>query len=256
MKLKNNEKPVIVLIDREIETGPNGRFLKFTAWHYREESDDDEKLHIEVRQSETPKPSKKAIPTWKEKKWEGPRWFLAINRDEYKRKWFEKWIKAFCVDHSYRPKFCIYNNGGEYQKPRERINKKTGDISLQSTLPTIPSPPSYIADKLISMQVQHLVNLGDRAKPQDFLNLKAGRDNFSYINLEALNSIIGEGSKEYMRLDIGEQNKARVARWVMRGLPIPLAIHKIKIDGELALNVILSRGYAYQNHKEFSQLQS
>ena len=100
----------------------------------------------------------------------------------------------------------------------------------------IPSPKSDM-DKALN----RLLTLKDKAKFQDYMKLKSGRDAYSSLKGEELKSRISQNDQE--RIDkrnriLQEDDKAKIYRWILRGLPVDMAISKFKIDNAIAQKAI------------------
>jgi hypothetical protein len=202
----------------------DGKRFAFTAWCERKDrmAPEDGRATIEVTEAGAPKD----IPGWK----------LSVCLDELKDKWAERWVEAFCTQPDYRAQFaCDAAGVGGVHIPREVNHPKTGDIKTQTTLPAIPVLPALEAAQKKSHAVKSFLALGPAAKFSDYAQLRSGRDAFSTMKIEALKEMMGpEQSTSLMALNVDEENRVRVARWVMRGLSIEDAARKIEVDMEVA----------------------
>lgn len=124
----------------------------------------------------------------------------------------------------------LRKNGGGLEIPRERTNLRTGEIITQSTLPSIPNPSLEAAATSISHAVGKIVKLGAKAQFKDFAALRSGRDAFSSVKLPALLELLGAKARALLALNLDNELQVKVARWTMRGLPLDMALHKVKVD--------------------------
>jgi hypothetical protein len=97
--------------------------------------------------------------------------------------------------------------------------------------------------KVISNQIQKFVTRGDKNKFKDYLSLKTqGRDEFSSMRLKTLEKKMDEksilGTKKE---NFDDKQRAVAYRWILRGLPLIMAIRKIKVDAEVARNSIYEK---------------
>jgi hypothetical protein len=94
--------------------------------------------------------------------------------------------------------------------------------------------------KVISNQIQKFVARGDKNKFKDYLLLKThGRDQFSSMRLKALEEKLDEKSiLEIKKENFDDKQKAVAYRWILRGLPLDMAIRKVNVDTEVAKNSV------------------
>ena len=83
-----------------------------------------------------------------------------------------------------------------------------------------------------------IILLGESARFKDFAKLKSGRDEFTAKKLPTLKKLVNDEIKETIDRSFNDPDKylAKVYRWHLRGLPIDLAIRKVKVDAEIEAN--------------------
>lgn len=99
------------------------------------------------------------------------------------------------------------------------------------------------------MNVEQILNIPD-PRFRDFVALKVGgKDQYSYLGYAALRSQISPTDRRKVEaaLEI-HADRAKVYRWMLRGLPADYAIRKVKTDLEVSANA----QYA-QEEREFYQ---
>jgi ribonuclease HI len=86
--------------------------------------------------------------------------------------------------------------------------------------------------------VEKLIALGKQAKFKDYANLKSGRDEFTSKKINDLKKLIPEESiKEIDKnWDGNDTYLAKVYRWYLRGLPVEMALKKVRTDAEIEEN--------------------
>jgi hypothetical protein len=96
--------------------------------------------------------------------------------------------------------------------------------------------------------VGRLRKKGGKAKFGDFVALKSGRDEFSSMKLDALVEAVGAPEVEEIRAtfaglgsDQSTIETAKTIRWMLRGLPLKMALRKTEVDREVTLNKIGGR---------------
>ena len=91
----------------------------------------------------------------------------------------------------------------------------------------------------VSEGVSKIILLGESARFKDFAKLKSGRDEFTAKKLPTLKKLVNDEIKETIDRSFNGLDKylAKVYRWHLRGLPIDLAIRKVKVDAEIEANV-------------------
>ena len=72
---------------------------------------------------------------------------------------------------------------------------------------------------------------------RDFAGLKTyGRDKVSGMKWEALKDLLPADQLEKLTVQIGQERTLQVLRWVKRGLNPDHAVHKVRVDMEIAQN--------------------
>ena len=91
--------------------------------------------------------------------------------------------------------------------------------------------------------VAALLRLGDKAKFRDYAALRSGRDRFTSMRLPALEAeidiaVVAEARRGMAEVPEEQRDAdvARVLRWVLRGLPLAMAIRKVEVDREISTN--------------------
>ena len=76
----------------------------------------------------------------------------------------------------------------------------------------------------------------ERLRFGDFLALKAGRDEFSRLKLDALRARVSAEQREAAEAAFPDDAKllAQALRWMLRGLHTAKAIRKVKTDAEIS----------------------
>lgn len=92
---------------------------------------------------------------------------------------------------------------------------------------------------MIAKNIKKFIKRGNKNKFSDYAKLKTfGRDKYSSIKLEKLKEKINPKTiKKVEGLNFDEKKQAVIYRWIMRGLPENMAIHKVKVDLEISNNV-------------------
>jgi hypothetical protein len=116
---------------------------------------------------------------------------------------------------------------------RYRITEKR-----PSSLPKLPTLPLETRKEEQHTGIQRLINKGEKAKFKDYAALRAGRDEFSKMKINELYSLVDSYTIQIMKKEnFDDKAYAMVLRWVLRGLPIRMAIRKVKTDAEIASNI-------------------
>ena len=98
-------------------------------------------------------------------------------------------------------------------------------------------------DTLIHPQCAKAINRINSAKPgklkfKDFAALKTyGMDKVSRMKLDVLRDSVSKSEIQEIEASVGPADVIKVLRWVKRGLFVNHAIHKIKVDKEIAANI-------------------
>ncbi|ACK72589.1 ribonuclease H [Gloeothece citriformis PCC 7424] len=82
--------------------------------------------------------------------------------------------------------------------------------------------------------IDKLIKLGKRANKQDYTNLNLIEDEFSRLGLSDLKQQVSENIQQKItnQWEGTEQDLAKVYQWYLRGLPLEMALRKVRIDGE------------------------
>ncbi len=86
-----------------------------------------------------------------------------------------------------------------------------------------------------SAAVNHLIQLGDRATPEDYQQLTASLDELTFKPLAELKILIPHRITQAIaqQENQGERDLAEIYRWYLRGLPLDMSVRKVKNDQEL-----------------------
>jgi len=117
---------------------------------------------------------------------------------------------------------CLDTSGKSYRLGGSRKN----------SLPKLP------AVQAIGMQkaIKNVIRMGNKAKFRDFAALRSGRDHYSSMPYDELVSLCDEKTLPPVHAIDDERVRASVLRWHLRGLPLDMAIHKVKVDQEISAN--------------------
>lgn len=85
------------------------------------------------------------------------------------------------------------------------------------------------------LSVSALVTLGTRARFGDYVRCRSGRDEYSKLSLSALEHLVGAPVRDQVDR-VPDVDRAKVYRWVLRGLPVAQAIQKCVVDAEVSYN--------------------
>ena len=103
-------------------------------------------------------------------------------------------------------------------------------------MPVLTRPPENLN---LADDIARIIGLGDRARFRDFAGLKSGWDYWSARELPELRRRAGDDAAQAVRaVVVGDANEAAVLRWHLRGLPVSLAIRKVKADAEIHANAL------------------
>ena len=102
--------------------------------------------------------------------------------------------------------------------------------------------------KLFSNKIKKFIDRGDKNKFKDYMSLKTkGRDEFSSMRLKTLEDKIDKNSVvEVEKENFDEKQKAIAYRWILRGLPLKMAIRKVNVDAEVAKNSLHEKKAKYK----------
>lgn len=116
--------------------------------------------------------------------------------------------------------------------------KKASVVELVKSLP-LQEPSGKAAEKIKS-----LLQKGEKAEFKDFQYLKSGRDSWTNKKLTELLEVVPTQVLDAIDIiwnNCNDKNKASVLRWYMRGLPLKLAIRKVKVDLQITEKVKKAR---------------
>jgi hypothetical protein len=116
------------------------------------------------------------------------------------------------------------------------LHEKTFSSEKEINFP----PKSKEQKKLFSKKVERFVARGNKNKFVDYVLLKTqGRDEFSSMRLKELEEKIGKKFiLEIKKENFDDKQKAVAYRWILRGLPLDMAIRKVNVDTEVAKNSV------------------
>lgn len=117
---------------------------------------------------------------------------------------------------------CLDQTGACYRISEERPN----------SLPALPAAPNASFSK----DIRRLLSKGKKAHFSDFAALKSGRDRFSGMKRDALVALCSEKDIQAIWALDSEPMQLSALRWHLRGLPVNMAIHKVKVDKEISDN--------------------
>ena len=106
----------------------------------------------------------------------------------------------------------------------------------KSSLPPVPVLPPTVAEAKQQKAIKALLRLGKKARFKDFAALRSGTDQWSKMRLAGLQEALGDQFSHVANSGLPEEQQARHARWILRGLPADLALRKVKTDMEIAEN--------------------
>ena len=103
----------------------------------------------------------------------------------------------------------------------------------ESSLPVLPAIPAASLDTII----EKFVSKGNKLKFKDYMTFKSGRDKFSNMSTKILIDMCPQETTDLINRTFSDQkNIDSSMRWYLRGLPIDMAIHKVKVDIEISKN--------------------
>lgn len=129
-------------------------------------------------------------------------------------------------------------NSAADQAVNDCIDQSTGVSQLREKALDLPTVP---ASGKMAGQIQRLIKLGSQAKFKDYITLKSGNDSFSKQRLPKLLEQVSDQVREAIASAMFEYEDSVVAkayRWYLRGLPVDMAIHKVKIDLEVGAHAV------------------
>ncbi|MEW6496105.1 MAG: ribonuclease HI family protein [Cyanobacteriota bacterium] len=129
-------------------------------------------------------------------------------------------------------------NSAADQAVNDCIDKNTGVSQLREKALDLPTVP---ASGKMAGQIQRLIKLGKGAKYKDYSNLKSGSDSFSKQRMSKLIEQVSDEVRDAIASAMFEYEDSVVAkayRWYLRGLPVDMAIHKVKVDLEAGAHAV------------------
>lgn len=130
-----------------------------------------------------------------------------------------------------------------------RADAAAGEVLAvnHSSATSLPlSLPVSLPAEALKGKIERLIKQGDQAGFKDFLALKSGRDEFSKLRGDALVDAVPAEIRDALasQLRPGEESDfvAKTYRWWLRGLPVALALRKVRVDAEIAVNVGRKKG--------------
>ncbi len=131
-----------------------------------------------------------------------------------------------------------HQNSAADRAVNDCIDKNTGVSQLREKALDLPTVP---ASGKMTGQIQRLIKLGKGAKYKDYSTLKSGNDSFSKQRMSKLIEQVSDEVKEAIASAMFEYEDSVVAkayRWYLRGLPVDMAIHKVKVDLEAGVQAV------------------
>ena len=130
-----------------------------------------------------------------------------------------------------------------------RADAAAGEILNASRTPAIALPdnlPLAEPREGIRGKIEKLNKQGEKASFKEVLALKSGNDTFSKLRGDALAAAVPVEVKEAIisQLRSGEEADfvAKTYRWWLRGLTVALSLRKVRVDAEVAANIVRKRG--------------
>jgi hypothetical protein len=135
--------------------------------------------------------------------------------------WLKKFVRAFCDNKDFRDQFLV---------------DKNGFIVYENENNALPKLPTLTAESNNS-EIYKLIKKGKKAAFRDFAALKSGRDQYSSVKIDDLTQKCGEQTTQQITKELTDISMQLSAmRWNLRGLPVDMAIHKVKVDKEISKN--------------------
>jgi hypothetical protein len=209
-------------IDKRTQKCIDGKEFVFTAWTSIAElsTPEDGTLDISIREK-----SKQEVE-----------YALHICLADYDEKWFKKFALAFANVPEWREQFKVIEQTGQWH-PTTNVELPSGE--KVNSLPKLPQLPENVVKCEKKSGIAKLVNKGHRAKFKDYAQLRSGRDQFSSMKMDDLIANLDDDNSDVDAVMDGldnEKMQASALRWILRGLPVQMAIRKVKTDAELAEN--------------------
>jgi len=147
---------------------------------------------------------------------DGGEFGFAVPLDIYDDKWFRRLCDAIAADAKFRASLA--------------------DVEIVDDSFAIPSAPNRDGGA-----AARLARKGGKAKFKDYAALRSGRDRFSGMKLPELEASVGDQARSDVRSKMafvpeGERDTeiAKALRWLLRGLPIDMAVRKVAVDREIS----------------------
>lgn len=132
--------------------------------------------------------------------------------------------------------------------PRESNNQADALVNRCLNAHTEPTYIRKIAERLpvnqplekIADEINRIKALGESARFKDYMHLRSGNDKYSRISLSKLIDLVPLEVCTFIAasmVDYKQEHIAKVFRWWMRGLPVDMAVRKVKTDLEVTANV-------------------
>lgn len=136
--------------------------------------------------------------------------------------------------------------------PREK-NSKADEAATMAIKSVVSESVIEIRDDLplceprqgLEPKINRLNAQGDGAKFKEWLQLKSGRDKFSYLKGDRLNDAVPTEVREAIALALTEDEQDlldKCLRWYLRGLKPIYAIKKARVDAEISANFAKKKG--------------
>ena len=94
-------------------------------------------------------------------------------------------------------------------------------------------------ERQISNAIMKFVKKGNKNSFKDYMGLKSGgKDKYSSMKIDKLKDLIdNELINKVLENNFDSKYEAITYRWLLRGLPVDMAIHKVKVDLEIMNNI-------------------
>lgn len=161
----------------------------------------------------------------------GGEYALVLDWQDYSEEWLRRrFLPVFLADPEYRQRF-LSEEGSHY------FGGELPDGTRKSSLPPIPKVQAEATESGgVLNQVAELLRKAQQGQARfaDFARLRSGRDQWSSCKLSELREKAGEATAQALggyRLE--PEQEAVALRWVQRGLPLELAVRKVRTDQEI-----------------------
>lgn len=119
----------------------------------------------------------------------------------------------------------------------------TLDLTGQRYQVTTPRPsslpllPTDSPSKIVRQDIQRLIRKGAHAKFRNYVDLHSGRDEYSRLTYDVLIERLAEtDTTPIIASDLSQADQASACRWVLRGLPVDMALYKLQVDRKIRTN--------------------